>query len=120
VKRGPSSAALCARGASAVVAAYLPNEAVTVVETVEAFLRQDYPGDLQVVLAYNTPQPMPVETTLARIAEQDPRFVPFKGGAFTSKAQNVNAALARVIGAPRQTAPWASSETTTKVGHAPE
>ena len=46
--------------ASAIIAAYLPNEADTVVETVEAFLRQDY-NQLQVILAYNTPDDLPVE-----------------------------------------------------------
>ena len=41
--------------ATAVIAAYLPNEADTIVETVETFLAQDYAGGLQIVLAYNTP-----------------------------------------------------------------
>ena len=41
--------------ATAVIAAYLPNEADTIVETVETFLRQEYSGGLQIVLAYNTP-----------------------------------------------------------------
>jgi cellulose synthase/poly-beta-1,6-N-acetylglucosamine synthase-like glycosyltransferase/DNA-binding response OmpR family regulator len=84
--------------ASAVIAAYLPNEAATVVETVEAFLRQDYP-DLQIVLAYNTPTPLPVEDELRAIAARDPRFEPVRVEGSASKAQNVNAALARVRGA---------------------
>jgi DNA-binding response OmpR family regulator/glycosyltransferase involved in cell wall biosynthesis len=83
--------------ASAVIAAYLPNEAETVVETVEAFLAQDYP-DLQVVLAYNTPKPLPVEQRLREIAARDPRFEPLRVEGSASKAQNVNAALARVRG----------------------
>jgi len=83
--------------ASAVIAAYLPNEAETVVETVEAFLRQDYP-DLQIVLAYNTPRSLPVEQTLREIAARDPRFEPLRVEGSASKAQNVNAALARVRG----------------------
>jgi GGDEF domain-containing protein len=83
--------------ASAVIAAYLPNEAETVVETVEAFLRQDYP-DLQVVLAYNTPRALPVEQELRAIAARDPRFEPLRVEGSASKAQNVNAALARVRG----------------------
>jgi cellulose synthase/poly-beta-1,6-N-acetylglucosamine synthase-like glycosyltransferase len=81
-----------------VIAAYLPNEAETVVETVEAFLRQDYP-DLQIVLAYNTPTPLPVEAELRAIAARDPRFEPLRVEGSASKAQNVNAALARVRGA---------------------
>ena len=84
--------------ASAVIAAYLPNEAATVVETVEALLRVDYPGPLQVILAYNTPQPMPVEAVFAHIARRDPRFVPYRVNGSTSKAQNVNAALGLVSG----------------------
>jgi cellulose synthase/poly-beta-1,6-N-acetylglucosamine synthase-like glycosyltransferase len=85
-------------GASAIIAAYLPNEAATVVETVEAFLRQDYPGPLRIILAYNTPQPLPVEQVLREIARRDPRFLPLHVEASTSKAQNVNAALAHVEG----------------------
>lgn len=84
--------------ASAVIAAYLPNEAATIMETVESFLRQDYPGPYQVVLAYNTPRPMPVEKSLAELADRDPRLLPLKVDASTSKAQNVNAALAHVTG----------------------
>jgi GGDEF domain-containing protein len=83
--------------ASAVIAAYLPNESRTVVETVEAFLRQDYP-DLQVILAYNTPEPLPVEDVLHEIAERDPRFLPLRIEGSASKAQNVNAVLTRVTG----------------------
>jgi diguanylate cyclase (GGDEF)-like protein len=83
--------------ASAIIAAYLPNEADTVVETVEAFLRQDY-NQLQVILAYNTPDDLPVEDELRAIAERDPRFLPMRVDWSTSKAQNVNAALTRVTG----------------------
>jgi diguanylate cyclase (GGDEF)-like protein len=83
--------------ASAIIAAYLPNEAETVVETVEAFLRQDYP-DLQIILAYNTPRSLPVEEELRAIAVRDPRFEPLRVEGSASKAQNVNAALARVRG----------------------
>jgi signal transduction histidine kinase/DNA-binding response OmpR family regulator len=84
--------------ATALVAAYLPNEAATVVQTVEAFLRVDYPGGLQVVLAYNTPVDLPVEAVLARIAERDPRLVLVRVPGSTSKAQNVNAAMTLVSG----------------------
>ncbi|ABS01822.1 response regulator [Kineococcus radiotolerans] len=84
--------------ASAIIAAYLPNEALTIVETVEAFLAQDYPGELQVVLAYNGPDRLPVEDALEAIAARDPRFVPLRVEGSTSKAQNVNAGLAVVSG----------------------
>ena len=83
--------------ATAVIAAYLPNEAATVVETVEAFLRQDYP-ELQVILAYNTPHPLSVEDELHEIARRDPRLEPLRIEGSVSKAQNVNAALAKARG----------------------
>lgn len=85
--------------ASAIIPAYLPNEAATIVETVRSFLRQDYPGRLEVVLAYNTPRDLPVETELRQLAAGDPRFIPIRVPYSTSKAQNVNAALEVVTGA---------------------
>ncbi|HET9691370.1 MAG TPA: response regulator [Acidimicrobiales bacterium] len=84
--------------ASAIIAAYLPNEAATVMETVEAFLAVDYAGPLQVILAYNTPRPLPIEQELVAVARRDPRFVPLRVEGSTSKAQNVNTALAYVTG----------------------
>lgn len=84
--------------ATAVIAAYLPNEASTVLQTVEAFLKIDYPGPLQVILAYNTPKPLPVESRLKEIAASNSRFHPYKVVGSTSKAQNINAALANVTG----------------------
>ena len=84
--------------ATAVIAAYLPNEADTILETVEHFLSlpdrdRDGSGGLQVVLAYNTPFPLPVEDELARLGEQHEDLVVLKVPDSTSKAQNVNAAL---------------------------
>ncbi len=79
--------------ASAVIAAYLPNEADTLVETVSHFLRQEYAGGLQVVVAYNTPTPMAVEVELAAMAEAHRDLTVLKVSDSTSKAQNVNAAL---------------------------
>ncbi|MFD9906647.1 glycosyltransferase [Streptomyces sp. NPDC059063] len=84
--------------ASAVIAAYLPNEAATIVDTVESFLRLDYPNDLEIVLAYNTPHPLPVEDTLREMARRDPRLVLLPVPGSTSKAQNLNAAVTRVRG----------------------
>jgi cellulose synthase/poly-beta-1,6-N-acetylglucosamine synthase-like glycosyltransferase len=84
--------------ASAIIAAYLPNEAATIIESIGAFLRVDYPGDLQVILAYNTPRDLPIETTLRALAASDPRFTLLRVPSSTSKAQNVNAALAHVRG----------------------
>nr|WP_246096281.1 glycosyltransferase [Streptomyces botrytidirepellens] len=84
--------------AGAVIAAYLPNEAATIVDTVESFLRLDYPNELEIVLAYNTPHPMPVEDTLREMARRDPRLVLLPVAGSTSKAQNINAAVTRVRG----------------------
>ena len=79
--------------ATAIIAAYLPNEAATIVETVEAFLNIDYPAPLQIILAYNTPHELLVEKTLREIATANPRLQIFHVKNSTSKAQNVNKAL---------------------------
>lgn len=84
--------------ASAIIAAYLPNEAATVEETIQAFLRVDYPGELQVILAYNTPVDLAVEDVLGRLAQREERFTLLKVEGSSSKAQNVNAALHIVTG----------------------
>ena len=84
--------------ATAIIAAYLPNEAATVVETVESFLKTTYTGEVQLILAYNTPRSMAVEATLRDIAARDPRFVALRVEDSNSKAQNVNAALAHATG----------------------
>jgi CheY-like chemotaxis protein len=86
--------------ASAIIAAYLPNEAATLESTIEAFLAEaeQYPGPLQVILAYNTPQDMPFERVLQDIAARHPHFVSLRVRDSTSKAQNVNAALSFVSG----------------------
>ena len=56
----------------------------------------DYPGPIQIILAYNTPVEMPIEERLREIARSDPRFVPLRVDGSTSKAQNVNAAISIV------------------------
>lgn len=84
--------------ASAIIAAYLPNEAATVESTIEAFLRLDYPAGLEVILAYNTPRDHPIEESLREISRKDPRFRPLRVEGSESKAQNVNAALSEVRG----------------------
>jgi cellulose synthase/poly-beta-1,6-N-acetylglucosamine synthase-like glycosyltransferase len=84
--------------ATAVIAAYLPNEAATIRSTVEAFQRLDYPGPLQILVAYNTPEPMAVEDDLREMARADPRILPLEVPNSTSKAQNVNAAMSHVTG----------------------
>ncbi|MFT3860546.1 glycosyltransferase family 2 protein [Micropruina sp.] len=84
--------------ASAIIAAYLPNEQDTIMETLQVFLRHEYAGGLQVILAYNTPKPLPVEAELRRLAAANPRLTLAKVDGSTSKAQNVNAAVSLVRG----------------------
>lgn len=79
--------------ATALIAAYLPNEADTIEETLEHFLHHGYSGDLQVVLAYNSPVPLPIEKRLAALDSAHPHLTVLKVSDSTSKAQNVNAAL---------------------------
>jgi cellulose synthase/poly-beta-1,6-N-acetylglucosamine synthase-like glycosyltransferase/GGDEF domain-containing protein len=85
--------------ATAIIAAYLPNEAPIIEDTIQAFLRVQYPARLQIILAYNTPRDMPeVEERLRQLAREHPHFVPMRVATSTSKAQNVNAALAYATG----------------------
>ncbi|MCB0968503.1 MAG: glycosyltransferase family 2 protein, partial [Ilumatobacter sp.] len=84
--------------ASAIICAYLPNEAATIMETLDAFLTQGYPGGLQVILAYNTPSPMAVERELHELADRMPELEVVKIEGSTSKAQNVNAVLHMATG----------------------
>ena len=79
--------------ATAVIAAYLPNEADTIVETVHRFLAQGYSGGLQIVLAYNTPVALDVEQELRGLERDHEELTVLKVPDSTSKAQNVNAAL---------------------------
>jgi len=84
--------------ASAIIAAYMPNEAYTIVDTINHFLELDYPNKLQIILAYNTPKTLPVEKILQKLAKKDPRLVLLKVEGSESKSQNVNAAIAQVTG----------------------
>jgi cellulose synthase/poly-beta-1,6-N-acetylglucosamine synthase-like glycosyltransferase len=78
------------------VAAYLPNEAELILETVTHMLNLEYRGPFQVILAYNSPKVLPVEDELHHLALVDPRFVAVRVEKSTSKAENVNAALAHL------------------------
>ncbi|MDQ6721230.1 MAG: response regulator, partial [Candidatus Dormibacteraeota bacterium] len=84
--------------ATAIIAAYLPNEAATIVQTIRAFQRVDYEAGLQILLAYNTPRTMPVEETLGEMSRADPRLKLIRVDGSESKAQNVNAALSEATG----------------------
>lgn len=84
--------------ATALIAAYLPNEAATIEETIAVHLAQDRACGQQVLLAYNTPHHLPVEDRLAELAAREDRLHLLKVEGSTSKAQNVNAALPHVRG----------------------
>jgi hypothetical protein len=80
---------------TAVFAAYLPNEVATIVDSVGAALAQDYPGELQVVVAYNGADATTkvVERRLRALAASDARLEIVGVPGSTSKAQNINAAV---------------------------
>ena len=98
VKNPPETQDLKYPPASAIIAAYMPNEASTIVETIQVFLGLEYPNNLQIILAYNTPNKLPVEQTLQQMARQDKRLVLLKVDGSESKSQNVNAAIPLVTG----------------------
>ena len=85
--------------ASAIICAYLPNEAGTIMETMHHFLSNiEYAGGLQIILAYNTPTPLPVEVELRALADKHPNLLILNVEGSRSKAQNLNAALEFVLG----------------------
>lgn len=85
---------------TALVVAYLPNEQHIIIDTVRHLLeRLDVPRDrLQVILAYNSPEALPVERDIAALAAADVRLTVVKASRSTTKAENVNAALPYVRG----------------------
>ncbi len=85
--------------ATSIIAAYLPNEARNIEETIRMHLAHAYEGGIQVILAYNTPYPMPaIEQRLQAMAQANPHFLPLHVIGSTSKAENVNHALKHVTG----------------------
>ncbi|MFK7918228.1 MAG: glycosyltransferase [Ilumatobacter sp.] len=79
--------------ATAIVCAYLPNEAATILDTVDAFLDNGYEGGLQIIIAYNTPEELPVEHHLHALADKHEMLDVIRVTGSNSKAQNVNAVL---------------------------
>jgi cellulose synthase/poly-beta-1,6-N-acetylglucosamine synthase-like glycosyltransferase len=84
--------------ASAIICAYMPNEAETIMETLEHFLSIEYEPGIQVILSYNTPVPMPIEDDLRALSNQHPNLLVLKIENSRSKSQNLNAALDFVVG----------------------
>lgn len=85
---------------SIIVAAFLPNEADIIVETLEhLLLRIRRPEDgLEVILAYNTPVRLPVEDELEELEQRFPNLRLLHVRDSESKAENLNAALDVVSG----------------------
>ncbi|MGB3200995.1 MAG: glycosyltransferase family 2 protein [Nodosilinea sp.] len=80
---------------SVIVAAYLPNEQDIIEDTLLHWLTQVTPPaqGWEVILAYNTPLPLPVEDRLQVLARRYPALVLLPVAHSHSKAENLNAAL---------------------------
>ncbi|WOD40815.1 glycosyltransferase [Nodosilinea sp. E11] len=85
---------------SIVVAAYLPNEQDIIEDTLIHWLTQVTPPaqGWEIILAYNTPTPLPVERRLRALAYRHPALVLLPVDHSHSKAENLNAALQMVRG----------------------
>jgi len=77
---------------TAIIPAYLPNEESIVLDTITKHLRNGPPNH-QVIVAYNTPEPMAIESKLDALAMSEPRLVVLNVGGSQSKAENINAAV---------------------------
>ena len=86
--------------ASIIVAAFLPNEADIIVETLEHLLLhvRRPAGGLEVILSYNTPVRMSVEQELEDLAQRFPALRLLRVAGSETKAENLNAALDVVSG----------------------
>jgi cellulose synthase/poly-beta-1,6-N-acetylglucosamine synthase-like glycosyltransferase len=85
---------------SFLVAAYLPNEQDIVLETLDHLLHNIArpEGGLEIILAYNTPQDLPVEQDLRRLVQTYPELKLVRVEGSHSKAENLNAAMDQVTG----------------------
>lgn len=85
---------------SVVVVAYLPNEQEIIEATLHHWLTEvEVPtAGWELVLAYNTPTPLPVEARLYDLAQRYPALVLLPVPHSRSKAENLNAALDQVQG----------------------
>jgi len=77
---------------TAIIPAYLPNEEPIVLDTIARHLRNGPPNH-EVIVAYNSPTPMAIESTLDALAMREPRLVVFNVVGSESKAENINAAV---------------------------
>jgi cellulose synthase/poly-beta-1,6-N-acetylglucosamine synthase-like glycosyltransferase len=85
---------------SLIVVAYLPNEQQIILDTLKYILQtvQRPTAGFELILAYNTPVPLPVEADLRQLAELHPELRLLHVQNSRSKAENLNAALQIVTG----------------------
>lgn len=85
---------------SVIVSAYLPNEQDLIVDTILRLCAEMRVPSyrLQVILAYNTPQDLPVESAFDSFRQLNPSFMPLRVHNSRSKAENIIAALPHVRG----------------------
>ncbi|HEX9696575.1 MAG TPA: glycosyltransferase family 2 protein [Actinomycetota bacterium] len=83
-----------------IVSAYLPNEQDLIAETIVRLTTQMHVPSykLQIILAYNTPDDLPVEETLASFGQLNASFLPLRVVGSRSKAENILAALPHARG----------------------
>lgn len=80
---------------SVIVSAYLPNEQDLIVDTIlHLTTEMNLPSyRMQIILAYNTPDDLPVEDSLESISRVSSAFTPLRVIGSRSKAENIIAAL---------------------------
>ena len=80
-----------------IVPCYLPNEQDIIMETVSHMCAVEYPGELRVIVVYNTPEALPVEKELQALGTLNGRTVcAFNVAGSQSKAHNLEFALTEV------------------------
>mmetsp|Transcript_46960 Transcript_46960/g.89663 ORF Transcript_46960/g.89663 Transcript_46960/m.89663 type:complete len:635 (-) Transcript_46960:227-2131(-) len=84
--------------ATALIVAYLPNEAGIIMQTLMHFKQYKYQGNLQVLLAYNTPSYCAVEEEIKALQDIWPSFTAIKVEGSTSKSDNVNSVMHMIKG----------------------
>lgn len=85
--------------ASIIVSAYLPNEKNIICPTIQYLLnRINFPGDWEVILAYNTPSSLDIENKLKKLAYFNKRFKMLRVDGSLNKATNLNFAIKNANG----------------------
>ncbi len=80
--------------ATIIVSAYLPNEKHIILDTIEHILTNvSCPGNLKVILAYNTDQDLPVESQLEQLSHRNGHLEVLRVDGSSRKAANMNSAI---------------------------